>query len=63
MADYYDRVRQELSAKELGIEDAAVPSVERTGSVAGSSAPDISKLGDMSPRDQARFISRMLKKY
>ena len=63
MADYYDRVRQELSAKELGIEEVPVPSVERTGSVAGNADPDISKLGDMSPRDQARFISRMLKKY
>lgn len=63
MADYYDRVRRELSAKELGIEDVSVPSVERTGSMADSMSPDISKLGDMSPRDQARFISRMLKKY
>ena len=63
MADYYDRVRRELSAKELGIEEVSVPSVERTGSVAETADPDISKLGDMSPRDQARFISRMLKKY
>lgn len=63
MADYYDRVRRELSAKELGIEEPSVPSVERTGSIAGSMSPDISQLGKMSPRDQARFISRMLKKY
>lgn len=63
MADYYDRVRRELSAKELGIEEVSVPSVERTGSIEGSVRPDISQLGKMSPREQARFISRMLKKY
>lgn len=60
MADYYDRVRRELSAKELGIDEVSVPSVERTGSMHDSVSPDISQLGKMSPRDQARFISRML---
>ncbi len=64
MADYYDRVRRELSAKELGIDEPSVPSVERTGSMHASTSLDISRLGNMSPRDQARFISRMLgKKY
>lgn len=58
MADYYERIRRELSARELG-ENLTVPAVERTGT--GESTRDWSILGKLSPREQSRFIARMLR--
>ena len=61
MADYYERVRRELSAEELGADSTApVPAVERTGAGIGGAQADWSQLGKLSPREQTRMIARML---
>lgn len=62
MADYYERVRRELSAGELGADTSAdVPAVERTGIGAPSAHRDYSELSKLSPREQTRWIARMLR--
>lgn len=58
MADYYDQVRRELSAHDLD-PHATAPIVERTGT--GENSRDWSILGKLSPREQSRFIARMLR--
>ena len=61
MADYYERVRRELSAAELGANAADVPTVEQARTGAPSSYRDYSELGKLSPREQTRWIARMLR--
>lgn len=58
MADYYDRIRRELSTRELTAH-SDVPAVEPSGT--GEAGRDWSILGKLSPREQSRFIARMLR--
>lgn len=58
MADYYDRVRRELTTSEL-MDSPSVPAVERAGTA--ETMTDWSALGKLSPREQSCFIARMLR--
>lgn len=58
MADYYEQIRREMSAGELS-PSPAIPAIER--GAGGEGTRDWSILGKLSPREQSRFIARMIR--